>query len=611
MGYIQLIAKGIQDFNLVGNPQISFYKIVYRRYTNFSMETKELKIKGKIIKENTNVTLECEVKRDADLLSNVYFTFELPDIYSGCYKADYEDTFNLPYEFRWVENIGTNIIDNVKVRLNDSTINSYDGKFLQILSELKYDDSKKKIYDQMTGNIPELYNPGLFYKQTHMQERKSDFLGIITNQGSNYTDNTTEKITTDTDQFGTVYNYRSTEKKLTDVQIFADGYGFKNGNTLPIIGGDNKGKALLHHSTYPHLRSSIGSQYKISREITNFKLIEHDSHITSSHKYIPSIKKKRIKVPLNLFFSKTTGIALPLVALQYTNVYLEIVINKIKDLYTILDFKNNKIYRTKPTIDIQRFLGSSGNFDINPKIEAEYIFLDNDERKRFAASNHDYLIEDMHKEVIKGVTSSQDHSITFSNPVKEIIIVPQRSDMESVNNWNNYTNWTIENVPPYEYRYSNIENMYYSNTDQKPLFYNTLGEGENDLAKNFQMKYFNENIIENINFSFNGQLRLAKKDHDYFNLLQPYQHYKRKIKKGLYVYSFSLNPDEYQPSGACNFSRIDNFKINIDLGIKNNIKELPENLTDSVQFDYNFTVYAINYNILKISGGVGAKQYVS
>ena len=144
MGYIQLLATGAQDFNLIGNPQISFYKIVYRRYSNFSVESKQLKITGNKISNTDTVLLDCEIKRDADLLSNVYLTFELPEIYSGCYNTARDGTRNVPYEFRWVENIGTNIINNVKLILNDSVIHSYSGEYLQIMSELRYDDSKKR-----------------------------------------------------------------------------------------------------------------------------------------------------------------------------------------------------------------------------------------------------------------------------------------------------------------------------------------------------------------------------------------------------------------------------------------------------------------------------------
>ena len=162
MGYIQLLATGAQDFNLIGNPQISFYKIVYRRYSNFSVDSKKIKLIGNKIHPTEIITLHSDITRDGDLLSNLYFTFELPEIFSGASDSVRQTANSVPYEFRWIENIGTNIINNTKLFLNDSVINSYTGEYLQIMSELIYDDSKKKIYDEMIGNVPELYNPGLY-----------------------------------------------------------------------------------------------------------------------------------------------------------------------------------------------------------------------------------------------------------------------------------------------------------------------------------------------------------------------------------------------------------------------------------------------------------------
>ena len=150
-------------------------------------------------------------------------------------------------------------------------------------------------------------------------------------------------------------------------------------------------------------------------------------------------------------------------------------------------------------------------------------------------------------------------------PVKELIVVSQRNDMEQINNWNNYTNWTIENVAPYSERYNTRERMYAIDGTTDYIFYNKFKKGTTDKEKLFEMKYFHENIIENITFRYFGQKRNDPRDSEFFNLLQPYEHHKRKIKKGIHIYSFSLNPDNIQPSGYCNFSSIDNVTVNLDL----------------------------------------------
>lgn len=702
MGYIQLLATGAQDFNLIGNPQISFYKIVYRRYSNFSVDSKKIKLIGNKISNTEQVTLECDIKRDGDLLSNLYFTFELPEIFSGARNEKSNTANSVPYEFRWVENIGTNIINNTKLFLNDSVINSYTGEYLQVMSELIYDDSKKKIYDEMTGNVPELYNPGLHNEINN--KSKGEYYPIITNGGtksSSVLENDPVGNMTKQEDADNVYIYNvknsinSSSLDPADVptglevnqtqqdfneQVIAtvvslynwskysqnnhnnyhfygqydnndslysgtmngDSIHFKDGKTYTITNNlhelkhttnnylddsSYEAQIKLHYSHYPHVRGSadidvVSVQHNINSPLNSEVIYRHTNRITNTSDLIPSIKKRKIKVPLNFFFSKSSGLALPLIALQYTEVRVEVKLNPLRDLYTYLDYidsdgadNNKQIARLKSVsqdgsgVTINRFIENT-TFDIKPALEAEYVYLDKDERNRFAINSHEYLIEDVFKPpTIKGVTSTKDHNIILHHPVKELIVVSQRSDMEYVNNWNNYSNWTIEDVSPTSYRYHNIENAYYSQSLGNFYHYNRYNPAR--AADEYKKEFFNKNIIENLQLIFNGQVRLDKKDADYFNLQQPYQHHKRKIKNGIHVYSFSLNPTDFQPSGACNFSRIDNFKINIDLGLRQNVKEIPKKADNSFYYSYNFNIYAVHYNILKITSGLGAKQYVN
>ena len=104
-------------------------------------------------------------------------------------------------------------------------------------------------------------------------------------------------------------------------------------------------------------------------------------------------------------------------------------------------------------------------------------------------------------------------------------------------------------------------------------------------------------------FTFDTNKRQETRDSEYYNLIQPYQHHSRKIKEGIHLFSFSLNPTEYHPSGHSNFSVLGQFGIHIDLGIESGKREVPPNLK------YNFDIYAISYNILTIQSGIGGKQY--
>ena len=104
-GLMQLVAYGAQDIYLTGNPQITFFKVVYRRHTNFSMESIRLDVNGPTLSEENNCELVCPLLRNADLLGELYFCFELPNIYSGKYSVSGSAPF-YNYEFQWIKNIG-------------------------------------------------------------------------------------------------------------------------------------------------------------------------------------------------------------------------------------------------------------------------------------------------------------------------------------------------------------------------------------------------------------------------------------------------------------------------------------------------------------------------
>ena len=122
---------------------------------------------------------------------------------------------------------------------------------------------------------------------------------------------------------------------------------------------------------------------------------------------------------------------------------------------------------------------------------------------------------------------------------------------------------------------------------------------------NFKTSYLNKNIINSASIFFNGLNRLKDKDFEYYQSAQCYQHFKKNTSNdGIYVYSFSLNPDEYQPSGSCNFTLID--KLDLQL----NINELPKN-NGNEYYKYNFNVYFSSYNVLRIISGRGGLNFAN
>lgn len=147
-GVLQLAAYGAQDFYLTGNPQISFFKTVYRRYTNFAMEFYSLTSENNIgLSENDISTYVFDIRRHGDLISEIYFEFKLPNIYSE------------QEEFRWIKNIGFNIINKVSIYIGGSLIDENYGEWFDIWNELTLEESKRKNFNEMIGNVKELYDP--------------------------------------------------------------------------------------------------------------------------------------------------------------------------------------------------------------------------------------------------------------------------------------------------------------------------------------------------------------------------------------------------------------------------------------------------------------------
>ena len=249
-------------------------------------------------------------------------------------------------------------------------------------------------------------------------------------------------------------------------------------------------------------------------------------------------------VPINFWFTKDIGLALPLVALQYHDVKITLKLRELKDL----------------------FISTTGNLPTgifkltNCHINLEYIYLDSKERKIFAQSNHEYLIKQTQYNLNNNIIANQSKKripLDFNHPILELIFVVQRNDRftASANSGNDYLNFSFD---------SNANML--------------------DTIKNAQILLNNQ---ERTPLMTNQELR-------YLNVINTHTSIPNNA---IYVYSFSINPESFQPSGSCNFSRFDN-------------KELAIEFSDSITAS-EVKVYAVNYNILRISMGLGGVAYIN
>jgi len=186
----------------------------------------------------------------------------------------------------------------------------------------------------------------------------------------------------------------------------------------------------------------------------------------------------------------------------------------------------------------------SGNVSMsNTTLLTNYIYLDSEERKRFAQASHEYLIEQLQFTGVETVTAGSNNKVrlNFNHPVKELVWGVEQS-------WSNFTTAAVANT---------------TNSTSDALL------------------------------QLNGHDRFSKESGTFFNYVQPHTHHSRTPSAGINVYSFALNPEDHQPSGTCNFSRIDNATLTVT----------------TASAGTSMYVYGVNYNVLRVMSGMGGVAY--
>lgn len=286
-------------------------------------------------------------------------------------------------------------------------------------------------------------------------------------------------------------------------------------------------------------------------------------HVNSLH-YDATKGPYTIFVPLQFWFCKNIGLSLPLIALQYHDVKVNVEFRSLQEL----------IIQEIPS-DV--FTGSIADMSLY----VDYVYLDTDERRRFAQVSHEYLIEQLQFTGDESINlTSNNIKLALNHPVKYLAFVAQKDEYVTTN-VNQYFNWTdslqirttAATVPTF---------------DESSDYQDAIGSGP----------------VVNAKLTLNGHDRFQVRPGEYFNLVQPYQCFSAvPTSPGLYVYSFALRPEDAQPSGTCNFSRIDTATVPILFK--------PSLFLDSNQIPVTarFRIYAVNVNVLRIVAGMAGLSF--
>ena len=236
------------------------------------------------------------------------------------------------------------------------------------------------------------------------------------------------------------------------------------------------------------------------------------------------------------------------------------------------------------------------------------IYLDTDERRRFAQVSHEYLIEQVQFTGDESVSSvSNKIKLNFNHPCKELIWVVQKDsvlDASGGKQWFNYTDAVDTSYKtgtpsdPYGGGMTGGRYVIASAAAAANTTFPTSTGTDEDTYLSWTDKDSGFNPVFSAKLQLNGHDRFSERMGRYFNLVQPYQHHTNVPATGINVYSFGLKPEEHQPSGTCNMSRIDNATLQLTLTAATVESD-----------DAKVRVYATNYNVLRIMSGMGGLAY--
>ena len=268
----------------------------------------------------------------------------------------------------------------------------------------------------------------------------------------------------------------------------------------------------------------------------------------------------KLYIPLRFWFCNNIGMALPLIALQTHPVRLTV---KFRDLQQLF-YRNSLQSNCTQTIDQVNIT------DVT--LYGDYIYLDIEERRKFASVKHEYLIEQIQYSPLNSIPANASVAnipLNFNHPIKELIWLVQQTRMSETNEI---------------FKYSSIQ--------------------LNEAGRPYDL------ILDAV-IKFDGFDRFKKRDISYFRLVQPYQYHTAVPDDFIYLYSFSINPEDSQPSGSFNASRLDSLVLTFTMNNTLNNTNSSMFIAPIVQKDSTCVVYAVNYNVLRIVAGMGACLFIA
>lgn len=650
---MQIITYGTQDLTLTGNPEITFFNIIYRRYTNFGIKTVSVSFDN-TPDFNSSAFLNIP-KNNGDLLSKVIFKIKLPKIdltelnnkilrqlvsdNKLISREDYLSNYDFyNYFYNKLLNIVNNFFKMYTTQLNSLTyvsdLKNYILKYLNIDEYTQFFLSINFFFNN-TISSNKIYNIDLYTNASLFKIFDSNLVYI-------YELFTYETLSFDEFKFTISKNMEILKQlntlvyeKILDVTFSVAKVKFcwvnkiatYLFNSIELYIGSNKIYSLsdMYINNYAEL-------YYKNKELYN-RLIGNEQKINS---FSVIHNEEILYLPVPFWSLSNYGLAFPLIALQYNSVQIRINIKKFTECIRIN--YDNFLSEIISNNEIINMLINDTTTLITTKMEItaifEYIYLDLVERRKFAQSAHEYLIEQVQEIEFDYLTKTNNSfQLDIFHCCKDMFWFAQKYyESEDI-----FTN--DPNVYNYIYNRSGFQfnreekivleyiiMLYLPNKLFNPFIFNTGVYLLSNVTKYvgrilFILDYLsnvyvqpvenkNLNVIIGESYINLNSTQLIGETFSYFNYLHPYNYYNSSPQIGLNVYSLCLKPTEFQPSGACNMSRISSIGLKLKINDKESnvyenffVKSVPR--TSS----YKLVFQTRNFNILRIIGGIGATAY--
>jgi len=588
-GLLQIVSYGSQDLYLTGNPEITYFKVVYRRHTNFSSESIRINFDDTT---GFGTTSNVVIPKIGDLMYRTYLEVKIPEFaYTRTLDQqkinELTDEVNkLQYDYNLVKTfLSSNISAYRSAYEFYSSNNIYKSQEMMnvittIINAYETTSSatefKQLIMDDFNYEQQEvLTNGGILYRYDnvtlYVNGNSGIQLGNICLLSIPYYWGTPTPLSSNVDKEDTmniinylIENCKKLDKKYYDKLNNAkialnEAYGIN----YKFAWVDKLGHSLIDYTEISIGGNKIDRQYglwldiwyqltgKKEQDEAYNRLIGNIPELTTFDRTTKSTYT--MTIPLQFWFCRYSGLALPLIALQYNDINLRVKFRKFSECAYI---EGDDVNTPVSLDDILE----NKSIDMEANLLIEYIFLDSYERRKFAQSSHEYLIEQLqfHWDDYL-IDKNYQIDLDFEHPCIGLIWVLQRNKFLENPDGHTKCNWTT---------------------------YTTELNGTNPVLTTELL--------------FNNYNRIDKKPSNYFNYLQPMMHTENTPVEGINSYWFALFPKEHQPSGSCNMSRLPKvrFQMTIDPYYYDNDEH------------YTLTVFALNYNVLRIISGMGNVAYV-